>query len=396
MATSQIVPETALTVEQENARLLVLLTPMPEDQLQAVVTHLAEAFSPSDLVVAAPEPLPQWTDAKLQMIAVPGTRASWTLTAADFAHAHQLAQEHDPKAVLLLGPESSSMQAEALSNLAQAVLESPNDLAVPCYEVPARTGLINSAILYPLSRALFAARPRFPLAIDLAFSPRMAARLGNAAQRFLNLNQSEAPLWPLNEAAVAGFAVTETRAGKRATPQPADPDLHTILPIVAGSLFADIEAKAAFWQRPRQAPPTRGLLRIEQAEESAADTSALVQAFRLGYTNLQEIWSLVLPPNAMLGLKRLVQEDAPQFKMPDTLWARIVYDFLLAWRLRTIHRGHLMGALVPLYLAWVAGHLHSTAGGTTPEQHIEAVATAFEAEKPYLVSRWRWPDRFNP
>ena len=24
------------------------------------------------------------------------------------------------------------------------------------------------------------------------------------------------------------------------------------------------------------------------------------------------------------------------------------------------------------------------------------VAAAFEADKPYLVSRWRWPDRFNP
>ena len=31
-----------------------------------------------------------------------------------------------------------------------------------------------------------------------------------------------------------------------------------------------------------------------------------------------------------------------------------------------------------------------------PERHIEAVAAAFEADKPYLVSRWRWPDRFNP
>ena len=37
-----------------------------------------------------------------------------------------------------------------------------------------------------------------------------------------------------------------------------------------------------------------------------------------------------------------------------------------------------------------------TASGTEPEQHIEAVAAAFELDKPYLVSRWRWPDRFNP
>jgi hypothetical protein len=81
--------------------------------------------------------------------------------------------------------------------------------------------------------------------------------------------------------------------------------------------------------------------------------------------------------------------------MPDSLWARIVYDFLIAYRLRTINRGHLLGALIPLYLAWVAGHFNVMASGTPPERHIEAVAAAFEADKPYLVARWRWPDRFN-
>jgi hypothetical protein len=255
---------------------------------------------------------------------------------------------------------------------------------------------VNSAILFPVTRALFATRPRYPLAVDMAFSARMAARMANAAQRFLRMNQGEAQLWPLNEAAVAGFTVTEVMAGPRKFAQPADPDLNKILPLLAGSLFADVEAKAAFWQRPRQAPPARAMQHQAQAADGASDTAAMIQAFRLAYTNLQEIWSLVLPPNALLGLKRLSLLEASDFRMPDNLWARIVYDFLLAWRLRTINRGHLLGALVPLYLAWVASHFHTTENGVTPEQHIEAVAAAFEAEKPYLVSRWRWPDRFNP
>jgi hypothetical protein len=130
--------------------------------------------------------------------------------------------------------------------------------------------------------------------------------------------------------------------------------------------------------------------------ESAADISPMLDAFRLAYTNLREIWSLVLPPNTLLGLKRLYVTDAATFRMPDNLWARIVFDFLLAYRLRTINRGHLLGALIPLYLAWVASHINITSSGTDAERHIEAVAAAFEADKPYLVSRWRWPDRFNP
>jgi hypothetical protein len=122
----------------------------------------------------------------------------------------------------------------------------------------------------------------------------------------------------------------------------------------------------------------------------------MLQAFRLACTNLQEIWSIVLPPHSLLALKRLSATDAAVFRMPDSLWARIVYDFLLAHRLRRINRGHLLGALIPLYLAWVASHFNITDSGTNSEHHIEAVAAAFEADKTYLVSRWRWPDRFNP
>ena len=126
----------------------------------------------------------------------------------------------------------------------------------------------------------------------------------------------------------------------------------------------------------------------------------MLDSFRLAYTNLHEIWSLVLPPNSLLGLKKLSILPATAFRMPDALWARIVYDFILAYRLRTINRGHLLGALTPLYLAWVASHLLLTSASgpetVAAEKHIETLAAAFEADKPYLVSRWRWPDRFNP
>jgi hypothetical protein len=37
-----------------------------------------------------------------------------------------------------------------------------------------------------------------------------------------------------------------------------------------------------------------------------------------------------------------------------------------------------------------------TAGPAEIETRMEQLAAAYEAGKPYLVSRWRWPDRFNP
>ncbi len=402
MATADSIPDLTAASARPGTELLVVLAAMAPEQLKGVLGNLDAAFPAEGLLVASPGALPGAIPAdsypSLRIVAAPATNAAWTLTAGDFVNAYQLADKNKARGLLMLGSESGSLGASALQGLANAVLNAPTDLAVSCYDLPPRAGLVNSAILYPLTRALFASRVRYPLAPDLGLSLRMAERLARAAQRFTAISQGEAPLWPVNEATVAGFAIGQFDVGPRLQPQPTGPDLNTILPLVTGALFSDIDAKAAFWQRFRPLPPEREPLPMlqEHSSEAAPEIGPMLQAFRLSYTNLQEIWSLVLPPRSLFGLKRLAATDAAEFRMSDSLWARIVYDFLLAHRLRTINRGHLLGALIPLYLAWVASHINITASCANTEAHIEAAASAFEAEKTYLVSRWRWPDRFNP
>src|SRR6185312_6083703 len=396
------------------AGLLVSLGALAPDALTAVIANLAHAFPDAPLIVATPGSVPVDTiyGAQLQLVSynppAPGP-PSWLLSAADFLNCWKLIDEHHASACLLLGPEAQSLHPDALRALADAVLVQQADLATPRYDLSPREGLVNSAILYPVTRALFAARSRYPLAVDLAFSARLVERLATLAQRHTASGSNAALLWPVAEAAVASFSITETPAGPRALPPPGTTDLNSVLAQVAGSLFAEVDARAAFWQRarlaaaPRSGPPSSPAApQSAGANESVEppDVTPMLDSFRLAYANLHEIWSLVLPPNSLLGLKKLSLMSPQAFRMPDPLWARIVYDFTLAYRLRTLNRGHLLGALTPLYLAWVASHLLQTTPGapdyTPPEKHIEAVAAAFEADKPYLVSRWRWPDRFNP
>jgi hypothetical protein len=316
------------------------------------------------------------------------------LTASDYLNAYKIAQENHSAACVLLGAESASLHPEAIRALAKSALQ--NDLTLAHYDLGPREGLVNSAILYPVTRALFSTRPRFPLAFDIALSLRMAERLAITAQRFTATGQNDAFLWPLSEAATANCSIAEVNIGSRTIPQPAAPDLNALLAQIAGSLFADVDAKASFWQRARGIQATQPIAPSSPVAEQPPDVAPMLDAFRLAYTNLHEIWSLVLPPNSLLGLKKLSLMSPESFRMPDNLWARIVYDFILAYRLRTINRGHLLGALTPLYLAWAASHLTLISSGTAPEKHIQDVAVAFETDKPYLVSRWRWPDRFNP
>ncbi len=318
-------------------------------------------------------------------------------TAASWLNAFELLRAHNARCCLLLGGEAQSVDARSAASLTEAVCNGGADLAAPRYNLPTNQGLLNAAVLSPVSRAVFNADLKFPLALDFACSARMAERMASAAQRFTSTSQADAVIWPVAEAAVAGFSLAEVPTGPRAIPQ-TDQDLGTILNRVAGSMFADVEAKATFWQRTRPPSPvlrSTGMSNSEAARSEAPsrdEIDALIESFRIGYNNLHEIWSLVLPPNTLVALKRLSVAPLESFQVPDSTWVRIVYDFVLAHRLRTIARNHLMGAFAPLYLAWVASHLAQDRG----DAHVESLARAFEADKPYLVSRWRWPDRFNP
>jgi hypothetical protein len=395
MATANSVSDAHSTATPVRAELLVFVAPMAAESLEGIFANLTASFPAEEIVIATPNDTSGTAYPTLRVISTQATNSVWPLAATDFWNAVNAAKENEARTVLMLGPGADSLSTAALRDLANAVSDTTFDLAVPHYSLPPNAGLVNSAILYPLTRALFGSRVRFPLSLDMAFSARMADRLASTAQRFVNLNQPDAIIWPVSEAAMAGLSVDEINVGTRNLPQPAEPNINAILSLVTGSLFADIEAKAAFWQRPRRLPLERQAFPAIHTIEGEVDIAPMIEAFRLAFSNLQEIWSLVLAPNSLLGLKRLSIVEPATFRMPENLWARVVFDFLVAYRLRTINRGHLLGALIPLYLAWVAGHINIVKSGTSSEVHVEAVAAAFESDKQYIVSRWRWPDRFN-
>jgi glucosylglycerate synthase len=400
------------------AELLVCLPAIPADALPAALDVIAAAFPGESVLVASPghspdhspdhspgQPATPATNStafpSLQLIpyTTPRTDIEWVLAAGDYAAAAQLALDRNARAVILLGDDTAPLSAPLLRSLADSIRTTNIDLALPRFDLGPNDGLVNSALLYPLSRGLFGADIRFPLPIDAAFSARMAQRLLSTTQRLVALNQSSSLLWPVTEAAIAGFSVRQVLAP---TPPPTPPheDFNALFITVAGSLFADIDAKASFWQRARglparpPSPPTPSAI---DPIDASAEIHSMVESFHLAQDNLQEIWSLVLPPQSRLALKKLSQLSPEAFIMEPDLWARVVYDFTLAFHLRTLNRSHLLGAMTPLYLAWVASYLRTVSGDPTRAANaIELTASAFESEKSYIVSRWRWPDRFNP
>ena len=97
-------------------------------------------------------------------------------------------------------------------------------------------------------------------------------------------------------------------------------------------------------------------------------------------------------------MKKLAGKPDEAFRFPDGLWARIVYDFALGHRMRVMDSNHLLQAITPLYLGWLASYVLQVreADAAEVEQCIEALCRSFEAQKGYFIARWRWPDKFSP
>lgn len=383
--------------------LLICLPSMPSEAASAALAAISASFSAQSILVASPDLLsdqPAVTGVPT-IVPYPEPRESgeWVLSGSDYIAAARLAEERDAGAVLLLGEDVASLEPHALEAM-QAALNSGVDLALPRYRTSVSEALVNSALLYPLTRALFGADVRFPLPLDAGVSTRMLTRLASAAQRLRNQSE-ESLLWPVAEASVAGFSIRQVEGGPRVLPQPQEAELNTLFATVTGSMFADIESKAAYWQRARALPVRSAnsarLGSAYQTADGAEEIRSLVENFRVAFNNLRDIWSLVLPPQSLLALKKLSVSSPEAFSFTPALWARTVYDFALAFHLRTLNRGHLLGAFMPIYLAWVASFLRtSEKNEQAGADLLEVTAAAFEQEKSYLVSRWRWPDRFNP
>jgi len=188
--------------------------------------------------------------------------------------------------------------------------------------------------------------------------------------------------------------------GARVYPPTDWANISSLMAPILSPFFLDMERNAVFWQRMRGSVPlpTIGDPVPVPQDTGTLEISRLVEMFQLGNRDLQEIWGLVLPPATLFELRKLSRVPVEKFHMPDELWARIIYDFALAHRLHMITRDHLLKSMTPLYLAWVASYALELEKekGSGIEQRLERLSAAYESCKSYLVSRWRWPDRFNP
>jgi hypothetical protein len=321
------------------------------------------------------------------------------------AHAVQTilssARDVGARACMVLDGAVESVTPAWIDRLADPVLTHDTEFVSPYYTRHPLEGALSKGVVYPLFRALYGVRARQPAAAEFACSARARDLL--LAERFWHREGVNAgvDLWLTAAAAAAELRQAEVSLGVRTQQRRGEQalDLAARVTQVVGSLFADIEKRAERWQRLRESLPVQ---RFGEAAAAAVpdvqlDAEALLESFRLGFRELHDVWTFVLPTRTIVDLRRLTLTPAAAFRFPDELWARTIYDFALAYRMRALARDHLLQSLVPLYLGWLSSFAQQVQGldADAVEARVEALAVVFEAQKNYFISRWRWPERLR-
>jgi hypothetical protein len=316
----------------------------------------------------------------------------------------QAAQRMGATACAIVDPRLETATPDSVQRLVSPVLDGQLDFVSPHYARRMNEGAITKGIVYPAFRALYGVRLRQPAAGEFACSERLVGRF--LGETFWEAEHAHASidLWLAAAAVTAEARVGEVSFGpRRAAPLEPPLDLSTTLAQIVGALFADLEHRADIWQRTRRSTPVAlvgappGADAAPAAAPAAVDAQHYLESFRLGYRELREIWTWVLPPRTIVELRRLTDLPPERFRFDNRLWATIVYDFALGFSLRVMPHDHLLRSLTSLYSGWLASFVLQlqAAAPDAVDAHVEQVCLAFEAEKRYLIARWRWPERLR-
>jgi hypothetical protein len=316
-----------------------------------------------------------------------------------------------------------SIVPEWIELLAGPILKGGYDYVAPLYARYKYDGTITNTVTYPLTRALYGHRIRQPIGGDFGVS-------GDLVRHYLTLDdwtddvsKFGIDVWMTTSALAGGFAVCQTRLGAKVH-DPKDPgaDLGPMFRQVVGTILRLAVRHSEHWLpiRGSHDVPAYGFERIIDPPPLEVNTLRLLTEFHQGSLTLADRWRTMFAPANLDTLMVLAKEagklaDAARtrlgvtgdvttakattlemadavaaFHFPDDLWARLVYDLIIAADADEDGIEAMVASLVPIYFGRVASFVIENRQVTTDqaEERVERQAREFELLKPYLVDRW--------
>jgi len=314
----------------------------------------------------------------------------------NFYNLFRAAVELNAKAIVVVDADLKSITPQWIRYLCEPLM-GRFDYVTPIYVRHKYDGTITNHIAYPLLRTLFSLRVRQPIGGDFGFS-------GNVARAFLSeklwndkISNFGIDIWMTTVAIARHFNVCQAFLGTPKVHNPKDPasDLTNMFIQVVSTIFDLMLEFEYLWMDSYESRPSSiygfGLGVDEKPPEIDVNTEALYKSFTSGLEKYSDICEKVIPLPEYMEIKKYAKiKNKDQFYYHSSLWARILFNFAIAYRNNEIDRTKLLEALIPFYHSRVLTYVNKTKDLETreSEEYLENINRVFESEKYYLIQRW--------
>jgi len=307
----------------------------------------------------------------------------------------EVSAELGAKAIILLDADLKSITTRWIQSFLEPLFDG-YDFVVPIYTRHKYDGTITKKIAYPLLRTLYGLRVRQPIAGDFGISGKLARCFLVEKTWTENVFNFGIDIWMTTIAICRNFNVCQTFLGSsKAHRTKKDPaGLGRMFSQVAGTMLQLMIDFEYLWKDIFESRPSIiygfGLGQKESYPDVIINADLFYNSYLNGFNAFSGIWQSVLVQDNWEVVKNLRNKSRENFILENEVWARILFDFAVAFRSNYIDRNKLLEALIPLYYSSTLSFVNKTSDMGTQEVEIdlENFSRVLEEEKYYLINRW--------
>ena len=314
----------------------------------------------------------------------------------NFLNLFKASVELGAKAIIVVDADLKSITPGWIRYLGEPLM-GRFDYVTPIYVRHKYDGTITNHIAYPMLRTLFGLRVRQPIGGDFGFSGKLARAF--LAEKLWNdkIAHFGVDVWMTTIAISRHFNVCQAFLGTPKVHRAKDPaaDLSIMFKQVVSTLFDLMIDFEYLWKDTNESRPSSiygfGLGVDEKPPSVEVSTEKLHKSFQHGFKKYGNIWNQIIALPEMMELKKIKNiKEIDQFYYPSNLWARVLFNFAVAYKNNEIDRDTIVEALIPFYHSRVLSFVNHTKDLETreSEEYLENINRIFETEKYYLLEKW--------
>jgi glucosylglycerate synthase len=305
------------------------------------------------------------------------------------------AVELSARAVVVIDADLKSVTPLWIRNLAEPLFEDYQFVA-PLYVRHKYDGTITNNIAYPLTRALYGRRIRQPIGGDYGFSGELARSFADSDTWNEKVSTYGIDIWMSTLAMKSGGAVIQSFMGRPKLHRAKDPteELEHLFRDVVLTIFDLMGSFDVYWKDVKWSRPTAvygfGMGDVEMPPSVDVDTKRLWDGFLSGVRANWDTYTRIIDTSNLNKLEEVAGLPEEGFEFPTGLWAKVLYDFAVAYKKQLLPSDELISFLMPLYQGKTLSFVLETQAMNTQqvEEFIEDQCLQFEKSKPYLLERW--------